>query len=112
MDFEAERRAHVERLRREVPRLTEELRARGATLIVLFGSMSRNEEGLFSDADLLVVMESNLPYIKRSALLYEQLKPWCADLFIYTPEELDRIKEHNPLVRSALSQGRILYEKQ
>lgn len=111
MDFKKERHEHVERLRREVLRLVEQLRIQGARLIVLFGSMSRDEQGLFSDADLLVVMDSDLGYVERSAELYQELKPWCADLFVYTPQEFERIKDRNPLVRNALSEGKVLFEK-
>ena len=110
--FAVEREAHTHRLKHEVRRLVDEFRLRGAELVILFGSLAKNKAGLFSDADLLVVMESDMEYLERSARLYGELKPWCADIFVYTPDEFERIRNHNPLVRAALVEGTILHEKQ
>jgi hypothetical protein len=57
---------------------------------------------------MLVVMPSDLPFVERLAELYRVLQPFGVDLLPYTPEEF---KAGNPVIRSALAEGRVLYEK-
>lgn len=98
-------------LRRELERLKRRLIALGAEKIILFGSMARGEVGMFSDIDLLVVMPSPLPFVERLAQVYRRVLPRGADLFVYTPEEFDRMSQTNPFIRQALKEGQVLYEK-
>ena len=67
--------------------------------------------GLFSDIDMLVVMDSPLPFIERLMEIYRKITPSAVDLFVYTPQEFEDIKETNPLVRQALKERKIIYEK-
>ncbi|NPV29935.1 MAG: nucleotidyltransferase domain-containing protein [Firmicutes bacterium] len=79
---------HAALLRSEVARLTEELCRLGAKKIVLFGSLARGRLDLFTDIDLLVVMESDLPFVERSGWVYRKLMPRVdADIIVYTGEE-------------------------
>ena len=97
-----------EELEREIVRLTEELKRMGAERIILFGSRARGEQADWSDADLLVVMPSDLPFVERIAELYRVLHPFATDILAYTPEEFEA---GNPVIRTALAEGKVLYEK-
>lgn len=96
-------------IEREIARLTEELKHMGALRVILFGSRARGEQTDWSDADLLVVMPSDLPFVERLAELYRVLCPFEVDILAYTPEEFE---EGNPVIRSALAEGKVLYEKE
>lgn len=109
--LEKERENHVALLRSEVERLTAELCGLGAKKIVLFGSMARGRLDLFTDIDLLVVMDSDLPFVERSSWVYRKLMPRVdADIMVYTEEEFEALKE-GPFLKKALAEGVIQYEK-
>lgn len=95
----------------EYPRIVEGLKDMGATLIVLFGSYARGRRDLFTDLDLLVVMESDVPFIERLSPIQQELRPKVqTDIFVYTPEEFEEMKIR-PFVKNALATGQIVYEK-
>ena len=106
-----QRRAdHRRALRQEADRLTAEAAALGVQRVILFGSVVREEDGLMSDLDLLIVWETPLSFLERTVELYRRLQPRVAtDLLVYTPAEMERMT-HTPLVRRALQEGRVLYE--
>lgn len=93
----------------ELDRLAPLLREMGASEMWLFGSVAREEVHEGSDLDLLVVMDTALPFVERLADLYRKLKPRVAtDLFVYTPGEMADLRVSNPLVRAALREGKLL----
>ena len=78
---------------------------------ILFGSYAQGRRDLFTDLDILIVMHSPLDFVTRTAEMYRTLSSSVdLDLFVYTPEELDR-NRHRSLVRQALEKGVLLYEK-
>ena len=105
-----EQRARQALLEQELKRIVEILRGLGARLVVLFGSMARGEIALWSDLDLIVVLDSELPFIKRLGSLYERIQPRVGlDLLAYTPQEFEGIRQR-PFIRQALKEGKVLYE--
>ncbi|HXF51973.1 MAG TPA: nucleotidyltransferase domain-containing protein [Dehalococcoidia bacterium] len=109
-DLDALRAERARRLESELDRIVGELRSMGARLIVLFGSYAAGRRDLFTDLDLLVVMESDLPFVRRIPALLERLHPKVAtDLLVYTPEEFEEMRER-PFVRHALATGKVLHE--
>ena len=77
--------------------------------VILFGSYARGRRDLLTDLDVLVVMETALPFPTRSAFLYEKLfLPVDCDIFVYTPEEFERLKDR-PFLRRVLKEGKVLY---
>ncbi len=102
----ARRRAWLEEA---LPRIVADLVARGARLIVLFGSEGRGERRGTADLDLLVVLESDEPFVERVARLHRELRPGVAlDLVAYTPAEFEAVRGR-PFVRRILSEGRVLH---
>jgi uncharacterized protein len=78
---------------------------------ILFGSYAEGRRDLFTDLDILIVMQSPLDFVSRTAEMYRFLAgPVDLDLLVYTPEELERIKERG-FIRQALEKGQVIYEK-
>ncbi len=104
------RDSHLRNLRKELDRLVQEAPAVGVERIILFGSYLHGDAGLSSDLDLLMVWDTPLDYLSRTVELYRRLKPRAAvDLLVYTVEEMERMAE-TPLIRKALTEGKVLYE--
>ncbi|MEA3375240.1 MAG: nucleotidyltransferase domain-containing protein [Chloroflexota bacterium] len=79
---------------------------------ILFGSYQEGRRDLFTDLDILIVVESDLDFLSRTARMYQYLPTSVdMDLLVYTSEELERIRDR-PFVRRILEQGEIIYEKQ
>jgi predicted nucleotidyltransferase len=93
----------------ELARLVDELKHMGADLIVLFGSYAKGRRDLFTDLDLLVVIESDKPFVERLPALYATLAPKvAADILVYTPQEFLEMKERR-FLRHALANGVVLH---
>lgn len=83
----------------------------GVRGILLFGSYARGQRDLFTDLDLIVIMESDEDFLSRTARVYEYLDfPVDADVLVYTPEEFAALRER-PFFRRALREGKVLHEK-
>ncbi len=79
---------------------------------ILFGSYAEGRRDLFTDLDILIVMESPLDFVTRTAEMYRYLaSPVDMDLLVYTPEELERNRERG-FIRQILEKGKVFYEKQ
>lgn len=107
----ARRRAYVGRLEEAVRDLAERLpRLEGVRRVSLVGSYARGRRDLMTDLDVIVVMESDLPFTERVARLYRQVgQPVDMDLLCYTPEEFGRMAE-TPFLRHALRDEVVLWE--
>lgn len=78
---------------------------------IVFGSYAAGRRDLLTDLDILVVMDSALDFVSRTAEMYRHLSvPVDLDLLVYTPEELERSR-HRGFLRRALEQGIVIYEK-
>lgn len=82
--------------------------------VIVFGSHARGEAELDSDLDLFVEMESSkspgdrIVEIRRSFGIH----PWPMDLVVYTPEEVERLKDvHGTLLSTILREGRTVYDR-
>jgi len=79
--------------------------------ISLFGSYTRGRIDLFTDLDVLVIMDTEKPFTERMAEIYSLLAlPVDADILCYTPQEFERMKE-TPFLKKALADEVVLYEK-
>lgn len=76
--------------------------------ITVFGSFAKNEDHSNSDIDLLIEMNTDLPFIKRTLGIRRLLKeiPYPFDLLIYTPEEVaTKLKDSYSVVFQAYKEG-------
>lgn len=79
--------------------------------VILFGSYASGRRDLFTDLDLLVVMNSHLDFVNRTASLQQELDVGVdLDLLVYTPHEFAQ-RKHQGMIRQALQNGKVLYEK-
>jgi predicted nucleotidyltransferase len=109
--LEDRQKEYVALLGVELERLTAELRAAGADLIVLFGSYAKGKVDLLTDLDILAVLPGNLPFVERTAELYRKLAPRvAADILAYTSEEWLKMTR-KPFIQNALAKGRVLHAK-
>lgn len=80
---------------------------------ILFGSIARGEETRHSDVDLILIQNTRKRFLKRyDGLLFDLVQAagkYAVDALIYTPRELEAIKERK-FIRRALSEGITLYE--
>ena len=102
---------HLIQLQKELNRIKSKLIQMGAHKIILFGSTVREELGLISDIDLIVVIDSNKDFIERLSYYYQIIQPIDADLLIYTPQEFTRMMEENLFIQHVLKQGKIIFER-
>ncbi|MFH1570121.1 MAG: nucleotidyltransferase domain-containing protein [Gemmatimonadota bacterium] len=80
--------------------------------VVLFGSYAAGRRDLFTDLDLIVVMDSPLDFVSRNANLAGRVHAGVAlDLLVYTPEEMERMRDRS-FMRHALATGKVLYARQ
>ena len=82
--------------------------------VVLFGSHARDDAGSQSDVDLLVVM-AQVPDKRQMAIAIRRaLARWpvSKDIIVTTPDEIaQRGKLVGTVLRPALQEGRVLYER-
>ena len=81
--------------------------------IVLFGSVASGTPVPGSDVDLLIVLsESDRWFIDRIPAFLPDRFPVGVDVFPYTREELERLKQSGSgLVRTALRDGTVLFRR-
>ncbi len=81
--------------------------------IILFGSFTHGEVHEWSDLDLVVVMETDLPFLNRLRTIRRRVHPQVTtDLFVYTPDEWEQLRVASPFIRDEIdAKGRVLYEQ-
>jgi len=89
------------------------LRGHGAKAADLVGSWARGEADACSDVDVVIVAPSARPAVERfedhlPAIL---ASPRPVGLFVYTPEEFERMRaEERPFLVHALEGAKLVYE--
>ena len=80
---------------------------------ILFGSIARGEETRHSDVDLILIQETQKRFWDRYdgllLALGQAAGHFAVDALIYTPQELEAIKERR-FVQQAFREGITLYE--
>lgn len=105
------RQEYRELLRRSASGIAAKLAALDVEKISLFGSYARGRADLFTDLDILVIMDTDKPFIERAGEIYGLLcLPVDADVLCYTPEEFRRMCA-TPFMKNILEDELVLYEK-
>ena len=112
-DLKRKREEHQALLEQALQDLVERLKAmEGVHRISLFGSFVRGRRDLFTDLDILVVMDTPMSYVERLRFLYSQVNvPVDLDMLCYTPREFQSLQGTGRL-RRILQEERVLYERQ
>jgi|YNPNPStandDraft_1061719.scaffolds.fasta_scaffold07687_2 predicted nucleotidyltransferase len=96
----------------EVASITAQLKALGAKKIILFGSFARDEAGVHSDLDFIVVMPGEQGFAYWSHRLYDEIvRRVAVDFLPYNEREFAEVSRHSRTVRHALRTGKVLYER-
>ena len=89
------------------------LQAQGAHAAWVFGSHARGDADATSDIDVIVVAPTDRPAVE----LFRDYLPAIleagvgVDLFVYTPDEFERMKsEERPFLTIALEHAKLVYE--
>ncbi len=88
------------------------LDAQGAHAAWLFGSHARGEAGAGSDIDVIVVAQTDRPFVERFRDYLPAIVDAGAgvDLLVYTPEEFARLQaEKRPFLVDALADARPIH---
>ncbi len=95
-------------------RLLPVLKKHGAAKAIVFGSVARGEPSPRSDVDLIVIKETDKRFLDRYdgvfAELSQALDGPALDLLVYTPAELERMRERR-FISQALEEGVVIYER-
>jgi predicted nucleotidyltransferase len=87
----------------------------GVLRAIVFGSLARGEDTRRSDLDLLIVQETDKPFLDRYDRLLKEIVQAVpgrdVDLLIYTPDELVSLAERR-FVATALREGKAIYESE
>jgi len=105
------RKEYRELLRHSAGEIATKLEVLDAEKISLFGSYARGRADLFTDLDILIIMETDKPFIERAGEIHSLLCfPVDADILCYTPEEFRRMCD-TPFIKKILEDEVVLYEK-
>jgi predicted nucleotidyltransferase len=105
--------ASVDQVDRFVSELRPLLALQGARAAYLFGSHARGTADEHSDIDVIVVAPSERTPVERFRdYLPAILAAGCGvDLFVYTPEEFERLRrEERPFLVHALEGAKLIHE--
>jgi predicted nucleotidyltransferase len=80
--------------------------------VILFGSTARGDADADSDLDVLVVKDTEEPFVHRLETMADLCPPGVhADILVYTPEELRlMVPDNNPFILRALAERKVVYE--
>ncbi|MGH7313885.1 MAG: nucleotidyltransferase domain-containing protein [Candidatus Rokuibacteriota bacterium] len=112
MTPEDRRSDYVRRLDAAPRRIVEVLSdVEGIQRISIFGSYARGRRDLFTDLDMLIVWQTDKPWLERLRFLHAVLDVGVdLDVICYTPDELQRM-QGRPFLRQALTEEVVLLEK-
>ena len=86
----------------------------GALKAILFGSYARGDADEYSDVDLIIIAESNRPFVERAkdfSNLWNVSPVKAIDVLVYTPAEFqEMLQRENPFVVRAVEEGKVIYE--
>lgn len=78
--------------------------------IILFGSYASGQQKEDSDIDIVVIKNTNLPFLDRQKQVHMLLRTFTpVDVFVFTPEEFKKGKHHNLFLKEAAEMGKVIY---
>jgi predicted nucleotidyltransferase len=94
-----------------IEKLLEKIKTQDVDKVILFGSSRNDPIEKRSDLGLIVVQKTDKPFLERLDEWYTYLRPGTAiDILVYTPEEIDDLRSWNSFLKTALTEGKVLFE--
>jgi predicted nucleotidyltransferase len=107
----AERKGHLEQ---EVTRYVHLLTEHGdPERVIVFGSLATDQVHTWSDIDLVIVEQTDLPFFQRLRRVRRLLQPQVGtDILVYTPEEFEQLCQERAFFQEEiLTKGIVVYER-
>ena len=81
--------------------------------VILFGTLAKGSVHEWSDIDLVVVEQTQLPFFQRIKKVKKLLQPKVGmDIMVYTQEEFDQLCADRPFFKEEIiGKGEIVYER-
>jgi predicted nucleotidyltransferase len=82
--------------------------------VVLFGSYVWGKPNIYSDIDLLVILDSSEPMVERMIQVADEaeVRFLPMDVLVYTPAELEeRLVAGDHFFKDIMSRGKVLYDR-
>ena len=81
--------------------------------IILFGSLATGQVDEWSDLDLVVITNTDLPFYERIKQVLQSMRPRAGmDVFIYTPAEWAEMTSKRAFIRDEiLDKGQMVYAR-
>lgn len=81
--------------------------------IILFGSVARSEVEEWTDLDLVVVAETDLPFYERTRQILNNVSPKVRmDVIVYNIAEWEEMHRSRAFIKTELMDGgRVVYER-
>jgi predicted nucleotidyltransferase len=81
--------------------------------VIVFGSLATGQVRDWSDIDLVVVEQTDLPFLQRLHRVRKLLRPQVGtDILVYTPEESEQLSQERFFFRDEiLTKGIVVYER-
>ena len=98
---------------RELARIVESIKPYGPQKVILYGSFARGDYHALSDVDLLIVKDTERPFVQRIGDVLGSIdSSLCVEPLVYTRAELAQMEAtQNRFVMQALAEGRVVYEQ-
>lgn len=86
----------------------------GPQKVILFGSFARGDYHAASDVDLLIIKDTERPFLERSAEVWRCCPSnLLLEPLVYTPAEFQSMQtRENPFILQVLREGITIYESQ
>ncbi|SDL53143.1 nucleotidyltransferase domain-containing protein [Halarsenatibacter silvermanii] len=101
-----------EKIREAVNRIVEKTNPQK---IIIFGSYAVDDFDKYSDLDLLIVKETDLPSHRRGRKILKELRglKLPVDIVVYTPKEIKEWKEEkHSFISKILTEGKVIYDRE
>ena len=93
-----------------VKNIIDQLQSYKPEKIILFGSYASGNPTRESDVDLVVIKKTNQSFLERQKQVHLLLRTTTpVDIFIFTPDEFEKAKKNNLLIKEASKTGKVIY---
>jgi predicted nucleotidyltransferase len=81
--------------------------------IILFGSYPADQVSEWSDLDMVIVKDTEAPFLERVRNVLALLEPKVGlDVLVYTPQEFAQLSQERPFLRDeVVAKGKVIYER-